>query len=348
MSENPSGRWLPAEWAPQSAILLSWPHSHGDWQTSLPSVEPVYVEISKHIALRQDLIISCFDQDHRQHIESLLKAAKVNQQRLHCHIAPSNDSWVRDHGPITVLENGKARLLDFTFNGWGNKYKASLDNCITHSLHQDDAFGNAPLDSIELVLEGGGIEVDGCGTLLTNCQCQLSPQRNPQFTQDELEEQFARHLGIKRVLWLEHGHLEGDDTDSHIDTLARFCDPHTIAYSDCNDPKDGHYQALKAMEAELQSFVDDEGKAYRLVSLPIPQAIYSPDGQRLPANYANFLIINGAVLVPLYSDPADDIALAALNSCFPDREMIGINCRPLLEQFGSLHCATMQLPAEVS
>ena len=345
MSENPSGRWLPAEWAPQSAIILTWPHLHSDWKPWLPAVEPVYVEISRQITLRQDLFINCFDESHQHHIKTLLLTADIDLSRIHCYRVTFNDSWVRDYGPITVLENNQAKLLDFHFNGWGNKHESRLDNHVTRCLHQLGAFSDTPVESIDLVLEGGSIEVDGCGTLLTTSKCQLSSERNPQLSQSKLELEFVQHLGINRVLWLEHGYLAGDDTDSHIDTLARFCDPHTIAYSDCIDPNDEHYQELKAMEKELQALVDSTGAPYKLIPLPIPLAIHSRDGQRLPASYANFLIINGAVLVPIYQDPADAIALAALKNCFPDREVIGIDCRPLIEQYGSLHCATMQLPA---
>lgn len=345
MPKHHSGRWLPAEWEPQSAIILTWPHSHSDWQPWLPTVETVYVEMSRLIALHQDLIISCFDESHQQHVKTLLLNADIDLSRVHCYLAESNDSWVRDHGPITVLDNNQVKLLDFRFNGWGNKHESRLDNHISRCLHRSGTFGDTPLESIDLILEGGGIEVDGCGTLLTTRQCQLSPERNPQFEQPKLELEFGRHLGITRVLWLEHGYLAGDDTDSHIDTLARFCDPQTIAYSDCTDPDDEHYRELKAMEKELQEFVDFTGAPYRLIPLPIPEAIYSRDGQRLPATYANFLIINDAVLVPTYQDPADAIALKAIKSGFPDREIIGINCQPLIEQYGSLHCATMQVPA---
>ena len=189
--------------------------------------------------------------------------------------------------------------------------------------------------------------MDGSGTLLTTARCLLAPTRNPKLTQDGLEARLKELLGLDRILWLQHGHLTGDDTDSHIDTLARFCDARTIAYVACADPDDEHHAELKAMEEELRALRAADGRPYRLVPLPWPRARYDDDGRRLPATYANFLIINGAVLVPTYDDPADGPALARLRECFPGREIIGVDCLPLIYQYGSLHCVTMQLPEGV-
>jgi agmatine deiminase len=327
--------------------MLTWPHQESDWRPWLGTVEPVFVDLARHIVAREHLLVSCRDAAHRTHIAGLLRAAGIDAARVAIHEAPANDTWARDHGPLTVLDGDAPLLLDFTFNGWGEKFAADLDNTLTRRLHERGAFGTTPLKRIDMVLEGGSLEVDGTGTLLTTARCLLSPQRNPQLNRAQIEHALCTLLGAERVLWLEHGHLEGDDTDAHIDTLARFCDPYTIAYVACDDPQDSHYRELKAMEAELRDLRTADAKPYRLVPLPWPRARYAADGRRLPATYANFLVINGAVLVPTYSDPADVAALKRVRECFPDREVIGVPCGPLIHQYGSLHCITMQLPAGV-
>jgi agmatine deiminase len=338
---------LPAEWAPQSGVMLTWPHVHGDWAKRLPQVEPVFTEIVRQVSRREKVLIACYDSRHRTHVEKLLAAAGVYLGRVILHTVPSNDTWARDHGPLTVLCRNEPLLLDFGFNGWGGKYGYELDNQITRRLYAQDSFGEAPLQTVDLVLEGGSIEVDGSGTLLTTARCLLAPTRNPKLGREQIEQNLKTLLGINRILWLQHGYLAGDDTDSHIDTLARFCDRNTLAYVRCDDPQDEHYAELQAMEQELKTFRAADGRPYRLVPLPWPRAKYDEDGQRLPATYANFLIVNGAVLVPTYDDPADDVALARLKECFPDRELVAIDCLPLIYQFGSLHCITMQLPEGV-
>jgi len=340
-------RHLPAEWAPQSGVMLTWPHPYGDWHPWLTEVEPVFVAIAREVARRENLLITCYDAAHRAHVARLLQDAGVDLTRAILESHASNDTWARDHGPITVLDDERPRLLDFTFNGWGGKYPADLDNTLTRHLHAQGVFHATPLETLDMVLEGGSLDSDGQGTVLTTTRCLLSPARNPRLDRTAIETRLADDLGASRVLWLEHGYLAGDDTDSHVDTLARFCDEHTIAYVACPEPGDEHYAELNAMAAELRSFTDAGGEPYRLVALPWPEPKYARDGQRLPATYANFLIINDAVLVPTYRDPADAEALRILGECFPGREAIGIDCRPLIEQFGSLHCVTMQLPAGV-
>ena len=327
--------------------MLTWPHAHGDWAPRLSQVEPVFVDIARQVSRREQALIVCYDDAHRARVRELLAGAGIEANRLQLRIAPSNDTWARDHGPITIVCRDEPTLLDFGFNGWGGKYPSDLDNAITRRLFRDGAFGATPLETVDLVLEGGSIEVDGSGTLLTTARCLLAPTRNPKLTQDGLEARLKELLGLDRILWLQHGHLTGDDTDSHIDTLARFCDARTIAYVACDDPNDEHHAELKAMEEELRALRAADGGPYRLVPLPWPRARYDDDGRRLPATYANFLIINGAVLVPTYDDPADGPALARLRECFPGREIIGVDCLPLIYQYGSLHCVTMQLPEGV-
>ncbi|MDP9141118.1 MAG: agmatine deiminase family protein [Pseudomonadota bacterium] len=336
---------LPAEWAPQSAVQLTWPRPTGDFAAHLPAVEKCFVELAVAIARRQMLIVAC-GEDVEGLRQRLLQAG-APATNLTLAAVPANDVWARDHGPITVFRDGQPVHLDFIFNGWGNKFDASLDTQITPRLKAKGVF-SAPVESLDFVLEGGGIESDGLGTLLTTERCLLATTRNPQFSRAQIEERLKHWFGVARVLWLKHGDLIGDDTDGHIDTVARFCDAATIAYQACADASDPHYADLKAMEAELQALRSHKGAPYKLVPLPLPGAIHDEDGKRLPAGYPNFLIINGAVLVPTYADANDSIALERLRSCFPQHEVIGIDCRALIQQYGSLHCVTMQIPRAIA
>jgi agmatine deiminase len=347
MSKPGCRYYLPPEWAPQSGVMLTWPHAHGDWAKRLAQVEPVFVAIAREVTRREKVLITCYDEHHRQRVNNLLGADGIDLRRVVLRTAPSNDTWARDHGPITVACQDELLLLDFLFNGWGGKYGYALDNALTRRLYDEGTFGATALQSVDMVLEGGSIEVDGSGTLLTTERCLLSPTRNPGLERAAVEARLAELLGVKRVLWLKSGALAGDDTDSHIDTLARFCDAHTIAYVACDDRRDEHYDDLAAMEEELRKLRAADGAPYRLVALPWPRAVFDEDGRRLPATYANFLVINEAILVPTYRDPADALALERLRSCFADREIIAIDCLPLVYQYGSLHCVTMQLPAGV-
>jgi agmatine deiminase len=339
-----SPRRLPAEWEPQSGVMLTWPHIHGVWGRRMETVEHTFVQIAQTIAQREIVLIVCRDETHRGQIQALLKASAVKVENVRLHIAPSDDVWARDHGPITVIENGAPHLLDFIFNGWGNKYAASLDDDITRRLVESGAFGTTLAHKVDVVLEGGSIDSDGAGTILTTSHCLLNPNRNPGLDRRQLEIVFREQFGATRVLWLEHGDLEGDDTDGHVDTLARFCDEHTIAYMACENPADEQYAELKAMENELKALRDAGGAPYRLVPLPSPSPIIDEKQQRLPATYANFLVINDTVLVPTYNDPMDEPALQLIEECFPQRQVVGIDARPLIRQYGSLHCVTMQLP----
>lgn len=327
--------------------MLTWPHAQSDWAPWLSQIDQLYCEIVKTISQYEKLLIVCFEQKHVAHIQKQLTKHAVKLKQIRFHTIPSNDSWARDHGPLTITRNGQPVLLDFGFNGWGGKYNSALDNKISQTLFSQSAFKHIDIEAWPLILEGGSIDSDGEGTLLTTEHCLLTPTRNPALNKTEVEAVLKHSLGIKRILWLSKGELLGDDTDSHIDMLARFCDPQTIAYTSCDDPDDPHYAPLKDMQRELMEFKTERGNPYKLVALPIPDAIYNKEGDRLPASYANFLIINGAVLVPVYGDKNDALALQSLTDCFPERKVIGINCRALIEQFGSLHCITMQLPKGV-
>jgi agmatine deiminase len=334
---------LPAEWEPQDGVLLAWPHTDTDWSTCLPLIQELYCNLIRQIIRFEQVVL--VTPEPEQTTESLA-AAGIATERITLCRAATNDTWTRDYGPITVQVNGQPVLLDFGFNGWGLKFAANHDNLVTRTLKQQGIL-RPVLNTIGLILEGGSIESDGNGTLLTTSQCLLSPNRNPQLSRNELEGAMQNLFGAQHVLWLEHGHLEGDDTDAHIDTLARLCPNNTIVYVACDDPDDSHYPALQQMEQELKTLTAPDGSPYRLLGLPWPSPIYDADGNRLPASYANYLVVNNAVLVPTYRDPVDNGALAMVALAYPGREIIGIDCLPLLEQHGSLHCITMQLPQGV-
>lgn len=334
---------LPAEWEPQDGVLLAWPHDATDWNSQLSEVQNTYIMLIRQIIRFEKVVLAAPDPGQ---VEQCLAEAGLDRSRIALFPIATNDTWTRDFGPVTVQVNDQPVLLDFGFNGWGLKFAANLDNQVTQQLKQQGAL-LPRANTIGLILEGGSIESDGCGTILTTRQCLLSPNRNPQLTGEELEGAMQSLFGAQRVLWLEHGHLEGDDTDAHIDTLARLCPNNTIVYVACDNPADSHYEALQKMEQELKSLTTAAGLPYRLLALPWPEAKYDATGNRLPASYANFLVINDAVLVPTYRDPVDNGALAMIALAFPGREVIGVDCLPLIEQHGSLHCITMQLPAGV-
>lgn len=337
-------RRLPAEWEPQDGVLLAWPHANSDWCDTLAAVQQVFVAITAAISRFERVLIVAAEVEV---VRQQLMDAGADLQQIRLFAVPTNDTWARDFGPITVLDNGQPLLLDFGFNAWGLKFAADLDNLITGRLAQAGGFGATPVHIPGLILEGGSIESDGAGTLLTTSNCLLSANRNPHVDQQGIERALSEQLGIEHFLWLNHGSLAGDDTDAHIDTLARLCPDNTIVYVRCDDAGDEHYPELSAMEAELRQLRTPQGEPYRLIPLPWPQACFAKDGHRLPATYANFLIINGAVLMPTYNDPQDAAALAILAEVFPEREIIGVDCRPLIAQHGSLHCVTMQIPQGV-
>lgn len=336
--------FLPAEWHEQSAVQLTWPHAATDWLSILKDVTRCYLGIAKAISVRERLIIVT---PEPLQVRLLLEEELPTESLRHITFceAPTNDTWARDHGFITLLAPDGPHLLDFKFNGWGEKFPADLDNNISRRMAEQNILKGHYENHLDFVLEGGSIESDGCGTILTTSHCLLAPHRNQPMTQTQIEERLLATLHAKRILWLDHGYLAGDDTDSHIDTLARFCPNDTIAYVQCLDPNDEHYAELSLMEAQLQTFRTMEGKPYYLIPLPMAKAIHDEDGTRLPATYANFLIINGAVLMPTYGDPDNDLmAKEQLQTAFPHHDIVGIDCRPLITQHGSLHCCTMQFP----
>ena len=337
-------RRLVPEWEPQSAPMITWPHDRTDWADSLPSIEQLFLTLATEVVKRQSLLIICRDTDHRQHVLARLTGYGIDPWRVILAIAGSNDIWIRDYGPLTVREDGNPCLLDFRFNGWGARHRFEQDDALTRRLYAQGQFGKVPIQSLKMVLEGGSIDADGMGQCLTTSRCLLSANRNPGQVRASIERKLADLLGIRRVLWLDHGFLLGDDTDGHVDNLARFCGNRTIAYATCENSKDAQYQSLKRMEQEIMGFCDPMDRPYRLVPLPLPAPIEDQRNHRLPASYLNFVIINGAVLVPQYHDPADNLALQRLRQVFAPREIVGIDCLPAIQQCGSLHCLTMQLP----
>lgn len=334
---------LPAEWALQSGIQLTWPHAGTDWTYMLDEVQECFVAIAHEIAARETLLIVTPEPDEVK--KQIL--GRVNIENVRFLKCETNDTWARDHGAITLLDADGVSLLDFKFNGWGLKFASDKDNLITRRAVESEVMKGKYVNRLGFVLEGGSIESDGMGTLLTTSECLLSPNRNGQMNRVEIEEYLRSVFHLQRVLWLDHGYLAGDDTDSHIDTLARFCPADTIAYVQCKDADDEHYEELHRMEEQLKTFRTLKGEPYRLLALPMADKI-EEEGERLPATYANFLILNDAVLYPTYRQPENDArAGEVLREAFPGYEIIGIDCRALIKQHGSLHCVTMQYPVGV-
>lgn len=335
---------LPAEWEPQSAVLIAWPHEHTDWNYMLEEVTECYRNIAREILLDENLVVAT--PDNPLAVLDSLEGCKT--WRMNCYTVPTNDTWARDFGPITMLRNGKPVLYNFVFNAWGMKFAANLDNLITPTLDMLGAFDCQVENHLEFVLEGGSIESDGNGCIMTTEECMTSTNRNGHMSFEQVNDYLLRTFNARKILWLHHGALEGDDTDGHIDTLARFAPDNTILYVGCDNTNDSHFNELHAMEQELMAATNADGVPYRLVKLPFPDAIYDDDGCRLPATYANFLITNNRVLVPTYNQPDNDaLALNLIAGAFPGREVVGIDCRALIKQHGSLHCVTMQLPLGV-
>ena len=333
-AKNDTQTWrMPAEWEPQWGVQLTWPHAQTDWAPILDEITVTYEEMAREISKREALLIVAPE------------GKTLSPFTPHISHQATNDTWARDHGFITLTnDDGHLRLLDFKFNGWGEKFPAELDNAINRRLYDEGKVEGEYIDCLDFVLEGGSIESDGKGTIFTTSGCLLAPHRNQPMTQEEIEVRLKHDLCAERILWIDHGSLTGDDTDGHIDTLVRICPDDTLLYIGCDDPNDEKYEELRLMEEQLRTFRTLEGKPYRLMKLPMPRPIYDGD-ERLPATYANFLVINGAVLCPTYGQSdLDTQALKLIGEAFPDREIVGIDCRSVIKQHGSLHCCTMQIP----
>ncbi len=337
---------LPAEWEPQAAVLIAWPHAGTDWAERLASVETTYVALAAAVTRYQPLIVVVADDEVQRHAATLLEQAAVDLGRVRFVSLPYDDTWLRDSGPVTLkATDGTFQLTDFRFTGWGGKFGAEQDDALVAGLAHAGVFGQATHQRIDWALEGGGIESDGAGTILTTWRCLA--QRHPEQSREEMSAILRDSLHASRILWLDHGYLQGDDTDAHIDTLARFSPGDGIVFQACDDASDPHHEELQQMSAELAALRTADGQPYRLHPLPWPQPILD-NGRRLAASYANYLIINGAVLVPAYGDAADAEAARIIGAAHAGREIVQIPCRPLIWQNGSLHCITMQLPIGIA
>lgn len=350
---------LPAEWHRQACVQLTWPHEGTDWCPYLDDITDTFVQIAKAVVQYERLVVAAKfpERVYGQLAESL---SDDEMNRVSIYECDNNDTWARDHAFITLVPdcpesdvesplyssggNAQCRLLDFRFNGWGEKFAADKDNIINRTLYDKGVFRGERVDYDDFVLEGGSIESDGRGTVLTTSMCLMAPHRNQPMSQAEVEQVLKDRLCARKIVWLDHGQLIGDDTDGHIDTIVRVCPDNTLLYVGCDDDTDPQYADLKALENQLGHVADADGKPYRLLKLPMPEAIYA-DGERLPATYANFLILNGAVIVPTYAQESNDAqALSVVAEAFPGYDIIGVDSRVIVRQHGSIHCLTMQYP----
>lgn len=332
-----------AEWEPQEAIMVAIPHSDSDWNYILDEALCQYRRLIEAFVKEQKRVI--------------VICQKVKDAETLCKDLPSkylafvemeyNDTWTRDYGFLSVERGGRLRALDFGFNGWGLKFAADKDNLVNLNMHNihlisKDVYRNER----DFILEGGSVESDGRGTILTTTRCLCSPNRNGGKSKQQLNEILHDRLGAEHILWLDYGALEGDDTDSHIDTLARLAPHDTIVFTGCRNVDDSQFEELLKMRAQLTLFRTPEGNPYNLVELPLPDPIYDEDGMRLPATYANYLVTDGVIFMPTYGQPANDqLAKQTLRISFPEHKVVGVDCTTLIKQHGSLHCATMQVPS---
>ena len=336
-SPRARGFAMPGEWHPHAATWMAWPHDDEQWIGMLEPVRREFAAFVEAIALREPVQLLVADDESEADARRRLRRGTIA-----FHHVPHQDLWLRDSGPTAVMRGDQVALVDWEFNGWGEKYPADLDNQIP--THVARILGGVPLYKPGIVMEGGSIEVDGGGTVLTTRQCLLSPHRNPGLSGAELEQHLKDGLGVRQVLWLDEG-LEGDHTDGHIDTISRFADRHTIVTATCDDPADSNREVLAKNLEALRSARDTEGRPYRVVELPIPRHRAHFEDERLPLTYANFYVVNGAVLVPVYGDEHDVRATEILRPLFPDREVVPLMARALITGGGAFHCVTQQQPA---
>lgn len=336
---------LVPEWHPQALVLIAWPTAQTDWADTLDDIILCYKHLTAAVSQYTPLLILAHRADDvRQALsDPTWQGRPEHVQIIECLY---NDTWTRDYGPIACTDGNDLVLHDFRFNGWGGKFTADLDDAVTRYLVGHGLLRARCIDERDMVLEGGSIDTDGQGTLLTTTQCLLNPNRNPHLTRQQIEAELCQRFHLRRILWVDHGQLPGDDTDAHIDMFARFCSPDTIAYAQCADPHEGQYDELTAMEEQLRTFTTTDGSPYHLIPLPLPHPVYDQHGQQLPATYTNFLITNGAVIYPIYQQPdCDSLARNHLCTAFPTYQLIPIDARALITQRGAIHCATMNIPA---
>lgn len=330
---------FPAEWERHGVVLMSWPHSATDWNYMLDEVRACYIEIIHAVVNAGEKVILIGPESEMATLQLPEGVYKVYVE--------TNDTWIRDYGPLTLKTPDGFSLLDFRFNGWGLKFASNYDNQVNRRLGLSKVYDEMPVSCKDLVFEGGSIESDGQGTLLTTEYCLMAPNRNEPMTRDEVEQAILQRLCGRKLLWITHGGLAGDDTDGHVDTLCRLAPGNSLVYTGCNNPDDEHFAPLQAMAAELRTFTNADGDPFNLVELPLPDPIFDDEGLRLPATYANYLVLEHAVLLPVYGQPLKDrLAADMLRIVYPEREIVSIDCRALIQQHGSLHCATMQIPTE--
>jgi agmatine/peptidylarginine deiminase len=306
---------FPAEWEKHKAIIMSYPHSKSDWDKYFDEIIEFYDEFIDIVSFYEEVFLIC-NEFHRKRF----KNSKV-------FIAQTNDTWVRDYGVMSVETSKGIKLLDFTFNGWGLKYPANYDNLVNRKIFNTK--------KIDFVLEGGAIQTNGKGVILTTEKNQLEKNRNPNYTKKMIEKKFFEYFGAKKVLWLKNGTLEGDETDSHIDLLARFISEDTIAYVECEDREYKFFEEFEKMKEEILQF------GFKTIPLPWAKAEYN--GKKLPATYANFIFLNNALVFPTYGISNDKVAEKIFKSLFPNRDIIGIDCNVLIREGGALHCSVMEL-----
>lgn len=330
------------EWTPIDGILLALPHAGTDWNYILEESLEQYkriVETFVNEGIHVVLLCRALEEAEKLFNKDFLQGITFVEMEY-------NDTWTRDYGPLTILKYGDLRGLDFGFNGWGLKFAADKDNLVNRHLKEKSVFNKGLYrNETAFILEGGSVDTDGEGTILTTTRCLCSPNRNGELSKREADEQLRKHLGAQHVLFLDYGELIGDDTDSHIDTLARMAPDNVILFTGCRDIEDPQFEDLLKMRAQLSMFRNSEGNPYNLVELPLPDAIYGENGERLPATYANYLVTENKIFMPTYGQPQKDIlAMQTLKIPFPNHKVIGVDCTVLIRQHGSLHCATMQLP----
>jgi agmatine deiminase len=336
---------MPAEWEPHRGTWLSWPHKEASWPGKFDPVPPLFALLVRHLADREEVHVNVAGPAMEEDVRRLLADAGAGSGNVFFHYHPTNDAWCRDHGPIFVqrMHAGEVSeaIIDWGFNAWGGKYPPfDLDDVVPSSIAEELGI---PVFHPGIVMEGGSIDVNGRGTLLTTESCLLNPNRNPDLDRAEIERYLRSYLGVSHILWLGDG-IEGDDTDGHVDDLTRFVDPATVVTVVEDNTADENYEPLQANLERLRRMSDQDGQPLRIVTLPMPAPVYH-EGQRLPASYANFYIANGLVLLPTYDPEHDEEARTTLQRLFPDREVIGIDCTDMVWGLGAFHCVTQQWPS---
>jgi agmatine deiminase len=343
-----NSRRFPAEWENQQGILLCFPHNGKDWPGKYEAIQWAFIEFIKKVTTFEEVVLVVADENLKEKVIGMLEIAEVSLKAVSFIIHKTNRSWMRDSGPIIVKNDSKREALNFNFNGWAKYKNFQLDKFVPSKVA---AALKLPLTQVTfngkpVIVEGGAIETNGKGTLITSEECLIHPTiqvRNPNFTKADYEAVFREYLGITNVIWLGSG-IEGDDTHGHIDDLCRFVNENTVITIVESDTKDSNYKPLQDNLKRLQNAKLEDGKPLNIIELPMPKRIIF-DGLVLPASYANFLILNNCVLVPTFNDANDRIALNILAECFPNREIIGINAIDLIWGFGTLHCLSQQIPS---